>query len=37
LTPNAKSAITRLKNAEADGLDAADYPAPDFAGLTGAG
>jgi murein L,D-transpeptidase YcbB/YkuD len=36
LTPNAKSAITRLKNAEADGLDAADYPAPDFAGLTGA-
>ncbi|MBI3704902.1 MAG: L,D-transpeptidase family protein [Rhizobiales bacterium] len=36
LTPSAQSAIARLKNAEADGLDAADYPVPDFAGLSGA-
>lgn len=30
LTPQAKSAITRLKNASADGLDPADYPVPAF-------
>ena len=36
LTPSAKSAIARLKNAEADGLDAVDYPVPDFDSLTGA-
>ena len=35
-TPSAQAAIARLKNAEADGLDAIDYPVPDFASLTGA-
>ena len=33
---SAKSAIARLKNAEADGLDAADYPVPEFGSFTGA-
>ena len=32
VTPQARAAMTRLKNAAADGLDAQDYPAPDFAG-----
>ncbi|AXK83177.1 murein L,D-transpeptidase [Pseudolabrys taiwanensis] len=32
VTPQAKSAIARLKNAAADGLDASDYPTRDFAG-----
>jgi murein L,D-transpeptidase YcbB/YkuD len=32
LTANAKSAIARLKGAEADALDPADYPVPDFNG-----
>jgi len=32
VTPQAKAAIARLKNAAADGLDAADYPTRDFAG-----
>ena len=36
LTSSAKSAIARLKNAEADGLDAADYPVPEFGSFTGA-
>jgi L,D-transpeptidase YcbB len=36
LTSNAKSVIARLKNAGADGLDAADYPVPEFATFTGA-
>ena len=36
LTTNAKSVIARLKNAGADGLDAPDYPVPDFGSLTGA-
>ena len=35
-TPSAKSVIARLKNAEADGLEAVDYPVPDFGSLTGA-
>ena len=30
LTDQAKAAITRLKNADADGLNATDYPTPDF-------
>jgi L,D-transpeptidase YcbB len=34
LTASAKSVIARLKNADADGLDAADYPVPDFAAAT---
>src|ERR1019366_6099256 len=34
LTSNAKSVIARLKNAGADGLDAADYPVPEFATFT---
>jgi L,D-transpeptidase YcbB len=36
LTAQAKSAIIRLKNAAADGLDAPDYPVPEFASLNGA-
>jgi murein L,D-transpeptidase YcbB/YkuD len=36
LTPQAKLAIMRLKNASADGLDTADYPVPEFASLNGA-
>ncbi|MBI2715566.1 MAG: L,D-transpeptidase family protein [Rhizobiales bacterium] len=36
LTSIAKSVIARLKTAEVDGLDAVDYPVPDFASLTGA-
>jgi murein L,D-transpeptidase YcbB/YkuD len=32
LTANAKAAIARLKSAEADALDPADYPVPDFNG-----
>lgn len=32
VTPQAKAAIAHLKNAAADGLDAQDYPVPDFAG-----
>jgi murein L,D-transpeptidase YcbB/YkuD len=36
LTPRAKATIARLKNAAADGLDAADYPAPDFSSALGA-
>jgi len=32
LTSNAKAAIARLKGAEADALDPADYPVPDFNG-----
>ena len=31
LTARAKTTIARLKNAAADGLDATDYPVPDFA------
>src|SRR5262249_39929852 len=31
----ATSAIARLKNADADGLEASDYKTPQFAGLTG--
>jgi len=31
----ATSAIARLKNADADGLEASDYKTPNFAGLTG--
>ena len=34
LTTNAKGVIARLKDAGADGLDAADYPVPDFAAAT---
>ena len=34
LTPRAKETIARLKNAAAEGLDAADYKVPDFAGLS---
>jgi murein L,D-transpeptidase YcbB/YkuD len=34
LTTNAKSVIARLKDAGADGLDASDYPVPDFAAAT---
>lgn len=36
LTARAKSAIARLKNAAADGLDAPDYPVPEFGTFTGA-
>jgi murein L,D-transpeptidase YcbB/YkuD len=36
LTPQAKAAIGRLKNAAADGLDAPDYPVPDFGSVSGA-
>ena len=36
LTTQAKAAITRLKNASADALDAPDYPVPDFANLSNA-
>ncbi len=35
LTANAKAAIARLKSADIDGLDAADYPLPDFGKLSG--
>jgi len=35
LTARAKATIARLKNAAADGLDAGDYPVPDFASLSG--
>jgi len=34
LTTSAKGVIARLKDAGADGLDAADYPVPDFAAAT---
>lgn len=34
LTARAKSVIGRLKNASADGLDAPDYPVPEFGNLT---
>jgi murein L,D-transpeptidase YcbB/YkuD len=34
LTPSAKGVIARLKDAAADGLNAADYPVPDFAAAT---
>ena len=34
LTASAKGVIARLKDAGADGLDAADYPVPDFAAAT---
>ena len=33
---SAKALIARLKNAGADGLDAADYPVPEFGALNGA-
>jgi murein L,D-transpeptidase YcbB/YkuD len=36
LTPRAKAAILRLKNAAADALNPADYPVPEFASLAGA-
>jgi murein L,D-transpeptidase YcbB/YkuD len=36
LTPRAKSAILRLKNAAADGLDPADYAVPEFGTFSGA-
>lgn len=36
LTANAKAAIARLKGAAAEGLDAADYPVPEFGAFTGA-
>jgi murein L,D-transpeptidase YcbB/YkuD len=36
LTARAKTTIARLKNAAADGLDASDYPVPDFANLSSA-
>ncbi len=36
LTPRAKNLVVRLKNAGADGLDATDYPVPDFASASGA-
>jgi murein L,D-transpeptidase YcbB/YkuD len=36
LTPQAKSVIVRLKRAETDGLDASDYPVPEFTSLTSA-
>ncbi len=36
LTPQAKSVIVRLKRAETDGLDASDYPVPEFTSLTNA-
>ena len=34
LTASAKGVIARLRDAAADGLDAADYPVPDFAAAT---
>jgi murein L,D-transpeptidase YcbB/YkuD len=34
ITPLAKSVMARLKDAAADGLNVADYPAPDFAAAT---
>jgi len=34
LTTSAKGVIARLRDAAADGLDAADYPVPDFAAAT---
>jgi murein L,D-transpeptidase YcbB/YkuD len=34
LTENARGAIARLKDAAADGLNAADYPVPDFTSAT---
>jgi len=34
LTGNAKGVIARLKDAASDGLNAADYPVPDFAAAT---
>ena len=34
LTENAKGAIARLKDAASDGLNAGDYPVPDFASAT---
>jgi len=37
LTVRAKATIARLKNAAADGLDAADYPVPDFGSFSNAG
>src|SRR6185312_1818422 len=36
LTTRAKAAVARLKDAAADGLDAPDYPVPDFANISGA-
>jgi murein L,D-transpeptidase YcbB/YkuD len=36
LTSRAQAVIARLKNAEADGLDAGDYPVPEFSTFTGA-
>jgi murein L,D-transpeptidase YcbB/YkuD len=36
LTARAKAALIRLKNAAADGLDAADYAVPEFGTFTGA-
>ncbi len=36
LTARAKAVVARLKAADADGLDAIDYPAPDFGSFTGA-
>jgi murein L,D-transpeptidase YcbB/YkuD len=36
LTTQAKAAITQLKNAADDGLDAADYPVPEFGASNGA-
>jgi murein L,D-transpeptidase YcbB/YkuD len=33
-TATAKAVMARLKNAEADGMNAADYPVPDFAAAT---
>ena len=36
LTGQAKALIARLKNASADGLDAPDYPVPEFGTFTGA-
>jgi murein L,D-transpeptidase YcbB/YkuD len=36
LTAQAKAAITQLKNAADDGLDAGDYPVPEFGTMNGA-
>ena len=36
LTGHAKAAIARLKDAATEGLDASDYPVPDFGALTSA-
>jgi murein L,D-transpeptidase YcbB/YkuD len=36
LTEQAKAAIARLQNAAADGLDASDYPVPEFGTINGA-